>query len=615
MHNGDVLFPQTIVAIAGKEARVRLINAGTVKIGIKVIPDCIEPLHMFVDGDDFVLTLLGKAYHPDVDYAIFTVGEGETIRDVKVPVRIFTDREFFVVFCLQANYHRGWDPSWLPQFYPEKANGEPGFVARKRAGKVGPDVFGSSYMYLFDDGEARQYGISFTPLERILHERRIPVTWLVDAPVAEKMAVKIKAWHETFGDSFAVLPTSCFYENAINFNTQKTQDEAEALLQETADGVSKAFSQNGYPAYASVAGIDQWIGSVGTNFVRAALSLGFRGLWGMGWDHERCDTSMYHRGAPWDTYKPSKHQFRIPARENERFELFLFQRTVRDLVNALHLSPQGATVFSTDPDGLRANGIIKQVKPHYMAELLYGYLKNMKYNDHFIFIVHQEDHDAHHEENNQFIKSFLDTLFEENLPGVTFATLEEVSQWLAIKYPDNDAPFQVLELDDPLDPRLRATIRKRRMKNIRQVYDPADDEELARIMKEHFPDKKLPLHLCFYDRSMLFLSYKPHRLPVQMWDYRLREEWGVAEDGQYPLAILPKVTVIDESTREGYKLRLVSNKFFSNLPWIVWDPPFKLDPVIERDHAIATDHAIVFFLNVQAGENCYDLSHMLRIMK
>nr|MDO8088876.1 hypothetical protein [Candidatus Sigynarchaeum springense] len=615
MHQKDVLFPQCIVGIAGMEAKVRLINAGTIKIGIKFFPLCIEPLHMFIDGDDFILTLLGKTYHPDIDYAIFTVGEGDNIREVKVPVRTFTGKEFFVVFCLQANYHRGWDPSWLPQFYPEKANGEPGHVARKRAGKVGEKVFGSSYMYLYDDSEARKYGITFTPLERILHEKNVPITWLIDTPVAEKMARKIKDWHESFDDAFAIMPTSYFYDNHVNYNIQKTAEEAETLLKETADGVSNAFNQIGYPAYANVAGIDQWVGSVGTNFVLAALSIGFKGLWGMGWDHERCDTSMYHRGAPWDAYKPSKHQFRIPARENERFELFLFQWTVRDLVNTLHLSPQGSTIFSTDPDDLRANGITKQVKPHYMTELLYDYLKNMKYNDHFIFLVHQEDHDAHFDEDNMFIKAFLDKLFEESLPGITFATLDEVAQWLAIKYPDNAVPSQVLELEDPLDPRLRKSIREKRMMNILQVYDPADDEELARIYNEHFPDKKLPLHLCYYDRSMLFLSYKPHRVPVQMWDYRLREEWGAPEDGQYPQAILPRITVLEETSRDGYRIKLQSNKFFSDLPWIVWDPPFKLDPSVGRDHAVATDHAIVFFLNVQAGDNDFDLSRLLQVGK
>jgi hypothetical protein len=609
MHGGAILFPQTIVAIAGKEARVRLVNAGNVKIGIKKLPDCIEPLHLFVDGDDLVLTLLGKSYHPGMDHAIFTIGGGEKMQEVTVQVRTFTEKEFFVVFCLQANYHKGWDPSWLPQFYPELANGEPGFVSRKRAGKVGPGVFGSSYMYLYDDAEARAQGISFTPLERIFHDKHVPVTWLVDKPVAEKMAGKIKAWHEHHGDTYAVVPTSNFQDNAVNFNTQKTLDETKGLLKETLDGVASAFVQNDYPMYASVAGVDQWIGSVGTNFVHAAMALGLKGLWGMGWDHDRWDKNMYHRGAPWDAFKPSKHQFRIPARENERFELFLFQWTVLDVVN----TTATRSVFSTDPDNMRINGITRQVKPHYMMELLYSYLKSMKYNDHFVFLVHQDDHDAHHEENNLFIKQFLDDLFEENLPGVTFATLEEVAQWLAIKYPDNEVPSHVLELDDPLDPDIRKVIREKRNMSIRQVFDPADDRELELVFDEHFPLHKLPPHIAFYDRSMMFLSSKPHRLPVQMWDYRLREQWGVAEEGQYPLAILPKITIIDESTRDGYKIKLVSNKFFSNLPWIVWDPSFKIDPTIPRDIAVQTAHAAVFFINVQAGENTIDLSHVLQI--
>nr|MDO8112790.1 hypothetical protein [Candidatus Sigynarchaeota archaeon] len=606
-----VLFPQTIVAIAGMESRVRLVNAGIVKIDIKSCPDCIEPLHMFADGNDLILTLLGKSYHPDADSMIFTIGKGESARDINVPVRTFTDKEFFVVFCLEANFHHGWDPSWLPQFYPEKVNGRPGTVVWKNAGKVGPDLFGSSYKYLYDDSEARQYGIQFTPLERILHEKHVPITWMIDKPVAEKMAPMIVKWHEKFGDTYALFPTSYFYDNIVNFNINKTVIDAKNLLQETSDGVIKAFMQSNYPMYANVAGIDPWIGAIGTNFVKAAIDLGLKGLWGMGWDQELNDTSVFHRGAPWDAYKPSKLQFRIPARENERFELFLFQWTLRDLVNALHLSPQGSTIFTTDLEDLRASGIMKQVNPHYFMELFFNYFKNMKYNDYFVFLIHQEDHSAHFEEGNQFLKKFLAMLAEENPPGVVFATLDEVAQWLAIKYPDNSVPSQVLDLDDPLEPSVRKIVKEKCMANIRQVYDPSDDSELQRILKEHFPPAKLPAHLCFFNRSMLFLGYKPHHLPMQMWDYRTREEWGVPEDGQYPMTVLPKITIVEENTANGYKLRLISTRYFSSLPWIVWDPVFKLNASVPKDIAFQTDHAIVFFINLQAGENVLDFSGMV----
>jgi hypothetical protein len=332
----------------------------------------------------------------------------------------------------------------------------------------------------------------------------------------------------------------------------------------------------------------------------------------MGWDQDQLNTNMYHRGAPWDAYKPSKIQYRIPARENERFELFLFQSTTRDLVNALHLSPQGANIFSTNPDNLRINGITRQVKPHYMMELFYNYFKSMKYNDYFIFLVTQEDHDANNEEDNQYVKKFLDVLMDENPPGIVFATLDEVAQWLAIKYPDNEVPTQLLDLEDPLDPRMREMIRDKRMVNIRQVYDPVDDAELERVLNEHFPKKRLPTHLCMFNRFMLFLVYWPYRLPVQLWDYRLREEWGTTEDGQYPLAILPKINIIEEIDENGYKLRLASNKYFSSLPWIVWNPRFKLNPSTAKNIAVQTDHAIVFFINVKAGENAFDFSRLVQ---
>ncbi|MFX0101095.1 MAG: hypothetical protein ACFFCS_16085, partial [Candidatus Hodarchaeota archaeon] len=149
----SILFPQRIVCIAGKESKVRLINAGTIKIEIKSAPDCVEALHVFQDKDDFVLTLLGKKYQPETEYIIFSVGDGE---EVQIPVRTLTDREFFIVFCLQANFHSGWDSAWLPQYYPELANGKPGYIARKKANKIGPGIFGSSYQYLYDDTPAHQ---------------------------------------------------------------------------------------------------------------------------------------------------------------------------------------------------------------------------------------------------------------------------------------------------------------------------------------------------------------------------------------------------------------------------------------------------------------------------
>ncbi|MHA1683209.1 MAG: hypothetical protein ACTSUE_19885 [Promethearchaeota archaeon] len=611
--NGDsILFPQVIVCIAGKESKVRLINAVRSKIAIKAYPDCIEPLHMFMDGRDLVLTVLGKSYHPDRADLVFTVHGGVSKQERVVPVRVFTDREFFLVFCLQANYHIGWDPSWLPQYYPDMIGNLPSEQARVQEEKVGPDVFGSSYKLLFDNSDAKKYGIEFTALEKIYHDHGIPISWLIDQHVARGMANKIIDWHDEFGDTYSVLPTSRFYDNSINYNTERTAEDAKLLLQGTLIEVLEAFKFHDFPMYPNTCGFDQWVGSIGTNFVRAALELGFKGIWGMGWDHLNRNSSMFHRGAPWNAYKPSKYQFRIPARENEKFELFLFQWTARDLVNTLHLTPHGSAIFSTDPDDLRLNGIIKQTSPNYILELLYNYSKNMKYNDYFVFLIHQEDHDAHYKENNVFFLEFIELLVEEKPPGITLATMDEVAQWLSIKYPDSDVPSQILELDDPLTPQMREEIIKIRLQAIKQVYDPEDDAELERIMSEHFPTRrKLPVHVAFFNRDMLFLGYKPYHLPIQLWNYSNQEDWYVPEDGQFPLSIIPKINLLEEDSSSGYTLRLISDKFYSNLPWIVWNPPFKLKNGVDSGVAIQTENVVIFLINVQAGENIFDFTHLV----
>ncbi|MFX0103704.1 MAG: hypothetical protein ACFFCS_29345, partial [Candidatus Hodarchaeota archaeon] len=455
------------------------------------------------------------------------------------------------------------------------------------------------------------YGVRFTPLEKIYHDNKIPISWMIDPPVAEKMADNIIKWAADFGDTYSILPTSYFRDNAVNYNLDKSFDEALKLLQVTWLGVLEAFKKRNFPRYANVGGVDQWLGSIGSNFVKAALDIGLLGLWGMGWDHEKHDTSMFHRGAPWNAYKPSKYQFRIPIQENERHELFLFQWTVRELVNTLHLSPFGSEIFSTDPDDLRSNGIIKQVEPHFMIEILYNYLKNMKYNDYFVFLIHQEDHDAHYDDGNQFLKKFIEFLNEDKPPGITFATLDEVAQWLAIKYPDNDVPTQILELEDPLSPPLREYIKEKHFMKILQVYDPEEDEEVERIMVEHFPTSKLPTHVAFFNRNLMFIGYKPHHLPIQIWNYSQEEKWNIPEDGQYPLTILPKITLLDEKSDGSYQVSLISNKFFSNLPWIVWNPSFKLKSNVKKEIAFQTKKVVVFFINVKIGKNHFNFEDLM----
>ncbi len=578
-----VLFPQSIVTIAGKEAKVRLINAGRIQTTIKSYPEFVEPLHLFVDGDDLILTILGRLYHPEINsFMVFGVLGAE---DVKVPVRTFTDREFFLVFCLQANFHLG----------------------TSHDGNVNP-----WFACLFDDTLVNGGTLPYTPLERVYHEKGIPVSWIIDPKVAEGMASKIIQWNRQFGDTYSVIPSSYGDESKVNYNIDRGITDAKKLLKASFDGVVAAFRGQGFSRYPNVAGVDAWLGSVGSNFVRAAVELGFKGLWGLAWDEDNAETSMFHVGAPWDAYKPSKYQFRIPARKNERFELFLFQSSTRDLVNSLHLSPRGSSLFTTSPSGLKKSMILEQKKPNYLMEVFFNYFKNQRYNDYFVFIVSQDDHDACNEDYNRYLNDFLVVLMEDKPPSIVFATLDEVAQWLSIKYPDNAVPSQVLELDDPLVPKTREAFRRVHSEIIAQIHDPLDDEDLAKIIVEHFPSSRLPTHVAFFDRDFLFLGYKPYHLPVQVYDYRNQENWSQPEDGKYPPALLPRINLVDEvSTDMSYQITIVSDKFYTKLPWIAWNPLFKIKLVASREKVIPTDNAVIFFINVQAGMNKFDFKDLI----
>ncbi|MHA1792915.1 MAG: hypothetical protein ACTSVI_09750 [Promethearchaeota archaeon] len=592
MEKNKVLFPQAIIAIAGKEAKVRLINAKNVDIKIEKYPECVKPLHLFMDKNDLILTLLGVSYHPERDIMTFSVPDGQGTKKIyHVPVRVFTEKEFFVVFCLQANYHVGWDPI---------------------TGDERPDACGSAFRNLYDCDEITGKSYKFDPLERIYHDHGIPITWLIDDRVAEKMGEKIIEWHDEFGDTCSLLPSSFYHDNCVNYNIEKSLEETKELLQASMKKLVDTFFEKKFPIYLSTVGVDYWLGTIGSHFVQAAIDLELKGIWGMGWDTQKRVTGMYHRGAPWNAFKPSKYQFRIPARENEKYELFLFQWTIRDLVNTLHLSPYGAAIFSTDPDDLKANDIIKQLEPNYIMALFSNYARNIKYNDYFVFLIHQEDHDAHIQENNMFFKDFIDKLMKDKPPGITFATLEEVAQWLSIKYPENQVPSQILELSDPLLPEMRKTLLKKRMAAIRQVYDPKSDKELERIVIEHFPcHSKLPLHVAFFDRNIMFLGYKPNHLPTLFWDYTRPEEWMAPEDGQYTPLNLPMIENVNESFNEGYEISFHSDRYFTRLPWIIWHPAFKLKKDVSREIAIQTDNVIIFFINIRSGENIFNFIDLI----
>lgn len=345
-----------------------------------------------------------------------------------IPAAVFRPREFFVVMVLSSNHHDGWDPLCY--------------------------LFGNTPEQLDLEGDA---WIKLRQLEKMYHMRNIPVTWLIDDKVAAKAAKQITEWHTRYGDDYGVLPSSHIHHTAVNLNFERTASEVTEFVNSARECTEHCFD-----FFTTTFAVDQWIGSVGGQFTEAAYRAGLNGLWGVGFDHRTCDTSMYHRGCPWDVYKPHRENFRIPA--GHPSTLWMFQWTTRDALLAMHSpddGPSGSVIFSTDPDDQRVSGIMS-AQPDYWPEVFRGYranfaaqqrepdddstLFNPGVNDFFCFLVHQEDHDCHFPENADFLRRLLDSIGDT----ATYATMEEVSAWLNLKYAPEQSPTQVLYLEDHL---------------------------------------------------------------------------------------------------------------------------------------------------------------------
>ena len=123
-----------------------------------------------------------------------------------------------------------------------------------------------------------------------------------------------------------------FSANPVNYNTGKTLDETVAVPAATQTTVQRAFAAHGWPLLTSILGVDAWVGSPGTHWIQAAAHVGLRGVFGICFDHETCDTSAYHEGAPWECYRMQPDNFRYPS--SNPTDLWAFPWTMRDLCNS-----------------------------------------------------------------------------------------------------------------------------------------------------------------------------------------------------------------------------------------------------------------------------------------
>lgn len=447
--------------------------------------------------------------------------DGEDVEETELPYAVFPEKALFVNLVISSNHHVGFNPG---------LNTEDDLLE---------EVQGSG------DG----YANAKTHLEAVFHKYGAPITWLIDGNVSVKALADLRKWSLRYGDDVGLMPTSLFFHNAVDYNRHKSADETLSFIRSELDRLEQSWKRK-----VSIAGIDQFVGSVGEHFVEAARTLGLQGLWGVGYDHFLCDTSMFHRGVPWEAYKPQPSRFRNPSRLPTR--LWMFQWTQRDvlLTSRTPTGYSGSVIFSTDPDDIRTTGILRAQEDYY-NRLLEQYTRNLDFNDFVVFTVHQEDHDVLFGENNLYLESFLDRIGSE-LP-VTFATLEEVALWLNLKYAPESHPSAVMRFSDVL------TCHDSVVFNRGGVRQPADWPQDP----NGYPD-----HLAYYDRSLQTLTCYPDPLPFRIYVYG-DDEAGESADGQTKEMTDHGVKASMHVREDGIMLLFLTPQPFESMTYVLWQLP------------------------------------------
>ena len=540
MNMPGITYPQSVVGIAGSGATFVIRTRVSIMVEVLDAPDGVRPHGGAVTGSGEVTVRLSARSRVDRGTIRLRVtGEADgTVREVLLPVRIWGPRMSFICLAQSSNRHAGWDPRPMAQYYRRD----------------------DDELVTYDsDDEGNHAWVHARKLERIFHKWGTPITWLIDDTVAAEQASQISAWHTEFGDAVAYLPRSYFYFNKRNYNLTHGRDEIADIIRPEIDRLETAFAGADWPVYCRTMGADQWVGSPGTGLVEAARALGFSAQWGIGYDHDTCDTSMYHKGTPWDVYKPRDGNFRVPGAAGD---FWLFQWTTRDLLNTSYFAPRiGSTTFSTDADDIKYNGI-PRFQMDYYARLLEEYSRNLSHHDVNVFLVHQEDHDSHIHESNRVLEAFVDQVHELE----TFATMDEIVAWLNCRYAPEEHPYQLIEMNDPLTCHAE-------MKHASAAGDIpsrfAENESWAREGKAN------PPHVAYYGSDMLWIFEEGANVPKIFYNYAKSGDYEFVEDGEYPTEPVPEIAGLSlDVERIGNELELRlsfdSSDAVESLPVAVW---------------------------------------------
>lgn len=561
---------QKMICVAQREQTVRLAGVDLDGMAVLACPDDLQPLGVpFRTEEGWMLAL--RAGERRLDYACITLEarRGDELCEVEIPTRIFGDKEFFLCMATTSNFHWGYDPG-VRADVPDPCDG---FF-------TGDDDHGDAVAY---HGHAYKHS---RYMAEGVHEFGMPMTWFIDGDVAEAGAEELTDWHFRYGDDVGVLPSSYFHHNPLNYNTDYPVEDAVGILRRAMARMRRALARNGWHCQPQIGAVDQWVGGLGTRWIAAGRAVGLRAFWGICHDHVTCDSSMYHEGAPWDAYRMQPDNFRYPDANTK--SLWAFAWTSRDLVNSFVEYPGASTRYSTDPDDIEWCGIMAN-EPNYWTNIVADELANLPTCDFICFVIHNEDHDAWKSSSQRYIANFLRNLPEAVVP----ATLEEVRQWLDVRFADGSHPAQLMELHDQLHCHDEVAARTQRR------Y--ADWTPPARWKSVNGHN---PAVLCFYSAEARWAAYEGERTPAQYIDYRKAVDFR--ETGSSPKERLPIISDWQEtvSERDGGPVLTVTftaDVPFQRLPLIWWDRP----EVIGDQQ---TERTRIRYVDVQVGQNTLEVA-------
>jgi hypothetical protein len=556
--NNTIDLLQKLILVEKEAHTIRLCSGIADSLKVIVCPEDIELLGAPVRQEQgWFLSLRAGERRTAYRSLKVEIQIGEHVYSQDLPTRVFGEKEHFLCMVTTSNFHWGYDPGKVQVI---ERTGEPRLH----------HVYGDPVMC---HGHALESSVY---MAEGCHTYHVPVTWLIDADVAQAGASRLAGWHMEYGDDVGVLPSSYFHHNPVNYNVDRTIQETARILEHHREAIKQAMSRQGWLMHPQILGVDQWVGGIGSSFLQAAKELGFGAFWGICFDHETCDSSMYHEGAPWDAYRLSRDNFRYPTADGDA--LWAFAWTSRDLVNSFLEYPGASVYYSTDPDDIKVAGIMDNQKD-YWTRIHEGFVRNA-HNDFTCFVIHNEDHDAHREASQHYIGHYL-----AHLPdGVVASTLEEVRQWLELRYPHGKHPSQLLELADPLT-----------------CHDAVADTRHKGKPPAHWKQANghNPGVLCYYGAESRWMAIDGARVPAQYIDYTAPS--GFAETGTSPKKPVPLLTDWQESWEtmpEGDVLTVsfTADRDFTGLPLIWWDRP-------ELAGDAGTERATIRYVDVVEGKN------------